>query len=244
MPSLLLAGLVIVIVGLIDDVRNLSGKQKLLGQIVAASILLAGGLLIERIEVFGWLISFGWFAYPVTLFWLLGAINSLNLLDGIDGLATMLGIILSCTIAAMSVVTGNYGVAIIAMVFVGSLLGFMRYNLPPGEHLSRRHREHVDRIGRRRAGDPRLAQGPRHRPAGRAAGRLDDPHLRLRRRHPPPEADRTEHLRHRPRTPAPPPPEPARQQPKGPRLGGRLLRGHLHGDLGRAGRPRTIGSCC
>ncbi|MCX7424615.1 MAG: MraY family glycosyltransferase [Planctomycetia bacterium] len=131
LPWLLLAGLVIVILGLVDDVRNLSGKQKLLGQIVAASILLAGGLLIERVECFGWLVGFGWLAYPITLFWFLGAINSLNLLDGIDGLAAMLGIILSCTIAAMSVLTGNYGVAIVAMVFAGSLLGFMRYNFPP-----------------------------------------------------------------------------------------------------------------
>lgn len=131
LPALLLAGLVIVVVGLIDDYGYLSGKQKLLGQIVAASILLADGLLIRQVEVFGWQLSMGWFAYPVTLFWLLGAVNSLNLLDGIDGLATMLGMILSCTIAAMSVVTGNFGVAIIAMIFAASLLGFMRYNFPP-----------------------------------------------------------------------------------------------------------------
>ena len=131
LPSLLLAGLVIVIVGLIDDSRGLPGKQKLLGQIVAASILLMNGLLIERVVFFGLEVSLGWFAYPLTLFWLLGAVNALNLLDGIDGLATMLGIILSCTIAAMAVVTGNEGVAIIAMVFAGSLLGFMRFNFPP-----------------------------------------------------------------------------------------------------------------
>ena len=130
LPPLLLACLLIVVVGLVDDYGRLSGKQKLLGQAVAAAVLIANGLLIERVEFFGWQVSLYWFAYPVTLFWLLGAVNSLNLLDGIDGLATMLGIILSCTIAAMSVVTGNHGVAIIAMVFAGSLLGFMRFNFP------------------------------------------------------------------------------------------------------------------
>jgi UDP-GlcNAc:undecaprenyl-phosphate/decaprenyl-phosphate GlcNAc-1-phosphate transferase len=131
LPSLLFAGLVIVIVGLIDDKVGLPGKIKLLGQIVAACILMAGGLLIENFVFLNTNISLGWLAFPVTLFWLLGAINALNLLDGLDGLATMLGIILSSTIAVMSVVTGNYGVAIIAMVFTGSLLGFLKFNFPP-----------------------------------------------------------------------------------------------------------------
>ncbi len=135
LPGLLLAGLVIVVVGLIDDTRGMPGKVKLAGQTVAASIfigsLMANGLMVENVDLFGRQFSLGWFTYPLTLLWLLGAINALNLLDGIDGLATMLGIILSCTIAAMAVVTDNYGVVIIAMVFAGSLLGFMRFNFPP-----------------------------------------------------------------------------------------------------------------
>jgi len=136
LPYLLLAGLVIVVVGLIDDWKGLKGKHKLLGQVLAAGVLMFGGLVIERIELFGYVISFGPFAYLVTLVWLLGAINALNLLDGIDGLATILGIILSCTIAAIAVVmtiqgANNQGVAIIAMVFTGSLLGFLRFNFPP-----------------------------------------------------------------------------------------------------------------
>ncbi|MBN1589436.1 MAG: undecaprenyl/decaprenyl-phosphate alpha-N-acetylglucosaminyl 1-phosphate transferase [Pirellulales bacterium] len=133
LPSLLLAGLLIVLLGLVDDWKGLKGKHKLLGQMVSASVLMFGGLVIHRVDVFNYEISFGILAYPITLLWLLGAINALNLLDGIDGLATMLGIILSCTIAAIAVVvmTSNHGVAIIAMVFAGSLLGFMRFNFPP-----------------------------------------------------------------------------------------------------------------
>ena len=135
LPGLLLSGLVIVIVGLIDDTRGLPGKVKLLGQMAAASILIinlaVSGMLIENINLFGRQFSLGWLSCPLTMLWLLGAINALNLLDGIDGLATMLGIILSCTIAAMAVVTGNYGVVIIAMVFASSLMGFMRFNFPP-----------------------------------------------------------------------------------------------------------------
>lgn len=131
LPGLLLAGLVIVIVGLIDDSKGLPGKLKLLGQMAAVSILLYSGLCVEHVGILGYEISLEWFAYPLTMLWMLGAINSLNLLDGIDGLATMLGIILSCTIAAMAAVNGHFGVVIIAMVFASSLLGFMRFNFPP-----------------------------------------------------------------------------------------------------------------
>lgn len=131
LPALLLAGTVIVIVGLIDDCVRLRGRDKLLGQLVAATILMVGGLLIHGVGIFGYKIELGWFAIPVTLFWLLGAMNALNLLDGIDGLATMLGIILVATVAAIAYMTGRIEVAIVASVFAGSLLGFLRFNFPP-----------------------------------------------------------------------------------------------------------------
>ncbi|NQT16036.1 MAG: undecaprenyl/decaprenyl-phosphate alpha-N-acetylglucosaminyl 1-phosphate transferase [Planctomycetes bacterium] len=129
--ALPLASLVIVIVGLIDDRRGLRGRQKLLGQILAASIVIAGGLVIREIGIFGLQIELGLLSLPFTLFWLLGAVNALNLLDGLDGLATMLGIILVSTIGVMAVMTGNHQIALIAMVFAGSLLGFMPFNFPP-----------------------------------------------------------------------------------------------------------------
>ena len=65
------------------------------------------------------------------MFWLVGAMNAINLLDGIDGLATSLGIILSATIGVLAAMKGNYGVAVIATVMTGSLAGFLPYNLPP-----------------------------------------------------------------------------------------------------------------
>lgn len=130
--SLLLAGGVIVLVGLIDDRIGLSGRQKLLGQLVAVSLLMFRGLLIQRIGLFGLpLIDLRWFAIPFTLFWLLGAINALNLLDGIDGLATTMGVILAATIGIMAAKIGRPEVAIVAFVFTGSLVGFMRFNFPP-----------------------------------------------------------------------------------------------------------------
>ena len=131
--SLILAGAVIVTVGLIDDRIGLRGWHKLCGQLLAASILVYDGLIIQGIGLFGLEIQLGWLAVPITLFWLLGAVNALNLLDGIDGLATMVGIILVSTIAAMAMmmIPAHLDVVIIGVVFAGALVGFMRFNFPP-----------------------------------------------------------------------------------------------------------------
>jgi UDP-GlcNAc:undecaprenyl-phosphate GlcNAc-1-phosphate transferase len=129
--TLLLAGGVIVVVGLIDDRIKLRGRHKLLGQFAAALVLVVGGLVIRRIGIFGQQIELGLLSVPFTLFWLVGAVNAVNLLDGIDGLATMLGFILVATIAGMAALIGQTQVLVIAVVFAGSLLGFLRYNFPP-----------------------------------------------------------------------------------------------------------------
>jgi len=125
------AATLIVALGLLDDYVGLRGRYKLLGQLAVAGILIANGPMIERLGLFGMVIDLGPFGIPFTLFWLVGAINALNLLDGIDGLATTLGIIISLTIAAMAVLGGHPLVAFVAVVFAGSLLGFLRFNFPP-----------------------------------------------------------------------------------------------------------------
>jgi len=61
----------------------------------------------------------------------LGAINAINLLDGIDGLAATLGFIMACTIAVMAMIVHAYPVAVVALVFASSLLGFLCFNFPP-----------------------------------------------------------------------------------------------------------------
>lgn len=127
----LAATLLIVIVGLLDDRFLLRGRQKLAGQVLAASVLMLSGLVVERIQILGWTVELGLLAVPFTLFWLLGAINALNLIDGIDGLASSVGVILSLAIAGMAWMTGHELDAVIAMALCGALLGFLRYNFPP-----------------------------------------------------------------------------------------------------------------
>lgn len=129
--AMLAAGAVIVVVGLLDDRFSLRGRHKLLGQCLAVSLLAWGGLVIQRVSLLGYDLDLGILALPVTFFWLLGAVNAINLLDGMDGLATLLGIILAATVSLIAVLTGRMEVGCVALVFAGSLVGFLWFNFPP-----------------------------------------------------------------------------------------------------------------
>jgi UDP-GlcNAc:undecaprenyl-phosphate GlcNAc-1-phosphate transferase len=127
----LAASAAIVVLGLLDDRFCLRGRHKLTGQVVISLCLALAGLTIHRISLFGYECDLGLLAVPFTVLWLLGAINAINLLDGIDGLATVLGLVLSLTFAAIAVFIGRPEIAILAVVFAGSLAGFGLLNLPP-----------------------------------------------------------------------------------------------------------------
>ncbi|HPM79539.1 MAG TPA: MraY family glycosyltransferase [Candidatus Anammoximicrobium sp.] len=131
LTGLLAAAGVICFLGYLDDRHGLRGRQKLLGQLVATTVLVCGGLVIERFTIFGWQIELGVLAVPFTLFWLLGATNALNLIDGVDGLATSVGIVLSLAVSVMSLLAGHQADALLAMAVAGSLAGFLIYNAPP-----------------------------------------------------------------------------------------------------------------
>lgn len=129
--GLLTAGSLIILLGILDDSVGLRGRQKLAGQFFVSALLVACGICIDRIEVLGWRLELGMLAIPFTIFWLVGAINALNLLDGMDGLAGTLGLILSAAIAVMAIFSGHLTIALVATVLAGSLVGFLRFNLPP-----------------------------------------------------------------------------------------------------------------
>ena len=93
----------ITFIGLLDDRFCLRGRQKLFGQLIAVGVWLGSGLWIGQITLFNFEIALGLLAIPFTMFWMLGAINSLNLLDGVDGLATSVGIVLSVSIGAIAI---------------------------------------------------------------------------------------------------------------------------------------------
>src|SRR5439155_5894298 len=82
-------------------------------------------------RIFDWHVELGLLAVPFTLFWLLGAINSLNLIDGMDGLLSSVGLIVTLAMAAMAVLGEQWMAACVAVALAGALLGFLRYNFPP-----------------------------------------------------------------------------------------------------------------
>lgn len=130
------AAFLLTAVGLYDDVYQMRGVVKLLWQLVAAFLIVTvgpDGLWINNVEVFGVVIPFGLFGIPIAVVWILAAINSVNLIDGMDGLATTVGLIFSITIGVMALMV-NHGLdAIIAFAMAGALLGFLRHNWPPAK---------------------------------------------------------------------------------------------------------------
>lgn len=119
------------IVGLVDDKRGLAGKKKLLGQIIAASIIVATGPLVERVSVFGYSISLGLMAFPFALAWIIACINAVNLIDGMDGLASSVGASIFASLAIIGLWKDHPESAVIALAMAGSLLAFLVYNFYP-----------------------------------------------------------------------------------------------------------------
>lgn len=128
---LLGAGLAIVVIGLIDDRFGLRGRHKLMGQILVAVMLVGSGMIVRRVGLFGTNWELGMLAGPLTVFWLVGAMNALNLIDGVDGLASTVGVILSLSVAAMAMLVSRDTVTLCALAFAFSLLGFLCFNFPP-----------------------------------------------------------------------------------------------------------------
>jgi UDP-GlcNAc:undecaprenyl-phosphate GlcNAc-1-phosphate transferase len=124
------AGLVCFFGG-IDDCRHLNPRLKLLLQIGAVIPVVLCGCTVHRVVAFGYPIELGWFGGPLTVFWLVGCINALNLLDGMDGLACLVGLSTATMMAIIGVHEGHAHVAVIALVLGGALAGFLAYNLPP-----------------------------------------------------------------------------------------------------------------
>lgn len=129
--SLALGAIVIVALGLVDDLVGLRGRQKLLGQVVVVGLLIWAGVRIESFGFFGYPVMLGAFVIPATAFWLLGTTNAVNLIDGIDGLAGSVGFILSLTMAALAAWQNSPIGAAIMLALAGAQLGFLRYNFAP-----------------------------------------------------------------------------------------------------------------
>jgi UDP-GlcNAc:undecaprenyl-phosphate GlcNAc-1-phosphate transferase len=115
-------------VGLLDDVKGLRPWHKLLGQTVAACVAYWAGVSVQVIS--GHPLE-PWLSFPVTVLWLVACTNALNLIDGVDGLATGLGLVASLTMLVAALLHQNLSLVVVVVPLAGSLLGFLRYNFNP-----------------------------------------------------------------------------------------------------------------
>ncbi len=130
---LTIAVVIVFLTGAIDDVRNLKPRQKLLGQILAACVAAASGLVIGNVAnpFTAELIPIGWLAYPITVVYLVAFTNVINLIDGLDGLAAGITAISCAAMFYLSYEAHQIDAAVLACILAGCCLGFLRYNFNP-----------------------------------------------------------------------------------------------------------------
>ncbi len=133
--GILLGAFVIIVTGVIDDKYSLPAKVKLLMQIVAAVIVLVFGVEIRYIEnpFTNEYITFGWLSIPITVIWIVGVTNAVNLTDGLDGLAAGISTIASLSLLILIMFTDNLNLAIITAALAGAGFGFLPYNFNPAK---------------------------------------------------------------------------------------------------------------
>jgi len=130
MVGILIASTVVMLIGMYDDIKGATIRNKLIAEAMAAVIIYAWGISITAISnPFGGSISLGWLSLPLTVLWIIIVTNAINLIDGLDGLAAGTGIFIC---AAFFLLSGtDVHLQLTYVILAGALLGFLRYNFPP-----------------------------------------------------------------------------------------------------------------
>lgn len=123
--GLLLSGSIALLVGLIDDFGVLTPSQKMLGQALAALVLIKSGTFIKLVFLPIWI------AVPLTILWILTITNAFNIIDIMDGLASGVAAVAAISIAAANHMAGRESQAFLAVVLAGAAIGFLRHNFHP-----------------------------------------------------------------------------------------------------------------
>ena len=129
------AFLLIHLIGLIDDFKNIRPRYKFFIQIAAALMIIIPGGSFNNLHVpfTSYTLNIGFFGPLLTAVWIIGACNAVNLIDGMDGLSGGITAIASLTMALSSAALGNVLTAVLAFALFGSLLGFLVFNFPPAK---------------------------------------------------------------------------------------------------------------
>ncbi|SJZ48212.1 glycosyltransferase family 4 protein [Selenihalanaerobacter shriftii] len=124
----------ILIVGLVDDIKGISPKSKFIWQIMAAIVLTSFGIKIQFItNPFGGILYLGKLSIPFTVLWLVAITNTVNLIDGLDGLAAGVSSIAALTLFAVAMQESEFIVMALAIAIAGACLGFLQHNFNPAQ---------------------------------------------------------------------------------------------------------------
>lgn len=122
------------VVGLLDDIHDLKATRKLLAQLVAAGLVVAAGVQIDGFPLTESIrLEFGIFGALITIFWIVGVTNAINIIDGLDGLASGISIVACGAISWTAFQSGNQAAGILMLTLMGAILGFLPYNLHPAK---------------------------------------------------------------------------------------------------------------
>ncbi len=135
--SIIIGGTIILISGIIDDLKGLSPKMKIVFQLSAGLVLILGDVKVDFItnpfSSQSTLLYLKWLSIPITLFWVVGITNTLNLIDGLDGLAAGVAMISSLSLMFVASKFGYGNIIILSAIVAGSCLGFLPYNFNPAK---------------------------------------------------------------------------------------------------------------
>ncbi len=131
LPWFIAASAILTFIGLLDDIRGITPITKLLAQLLVAGLLCYGGARLIFPPALGTWVASPWVYTPLTIVWYIAVINAFNLIDGLDGLSSGLGIIATVGMIGVFFFENITVTPILCLIFIGSLLGFLRYNYHP-----------------------------------------------------------------------------------------------------------------
>ena len=124
----------IILVGILDDCFNIRPLAKLTGQVVAASVVAFSGILIDSLTIpFIGFVEFQFLSIPLTIIWIVAITNAVNLIDGLDGLATGTSIISLSSLLVVALMQDQVLAAMLAVIYIGASLGFLVFNFYPAK---------------------------------------------------------------------------------------------------------------
>ena len=136
MNSILIGSFIILLTGIFDDIKPISAKAKLLGQIFASCVIVFyGNILLDSISIFGLNINFGIFAYPITILFIVACANVINLIDGLDGLSGGISSIFYLSTIVICFFQSRFMELefVLSLILLGSTLGFLIHNFHPAK---------------------------------------------------------------------------------------------------------------